>query len=96
MARERIDTTANASGNNIKEENMKDCDGKLAEGEMTGHAHRVKVAVMEREDGIRVFDGATDVTHEEHGGITLPKRRWNSDVVREYDHIADMERRAID
>lgn len=69
---------------------------ELASGEATGHAHRVQVQVMEREDGVRVFSGATEVTHEEHGVITLPQRRWNSDVVNEYDYLADMVRKVVD
>ncbi len=68
----------------------------LAEGETTGHAHRVKVQVMERGDGVRVFEGATDVVHEEHKIITLPARKWNSDIVREYDYFAEMERQVRD
>lgn len=68
----------------------------LAEGEVTGHAHRVKVAVVEREDGVRLFDGETDVTHEEHKTITLPKKEWASDKVREFDHVSEMERKVID
>jgi len=64
----------------------------LAEGEATGHHHRVQVAVMEREDGLREFSGPTTVTHEEHKPITLPKREWLSAQVVETDHIADVER----
>lgn len=74
---------------------MKDCKGVLAHGE-SGHTHRVKVAVMEREDGIRVFEGATKVTHEEHKTITLPAKKWNSDKILEYDHVNDMERQVVD
>ncbi len=68
----------------------------LAEGETTGHAHRVKVAVMEREDGVRCFEGATQVEHEEHKVITLPARKWNSDKVVEYDYFQEMERAVRD
>jgi len=71
-------------------------DGVIADGEMTGHAHRVKVAVMEREDGVRVFDGATEVTHEEHKVITLPDKKWAADKVVETDHVARMERKVSD
>ena len=71
-------------------------DNMLAEGEVTGHAHRVQVAVMEREDGVRVFQGATTVTHEEHKPITLPARKWNSDKVVEYDYFQEMERKVVD
>ena len=68
----------------------------LAEGEMTDHAHRVTVAVMEREDGIRLFEGATTVTHEEHKPIVLPPRKWNSGQKTEHDYFADMERAVVD
>jgi hypothetical protein len=76
---------------------MKEIKNKtLAEGETTGHAHRIKVAVMEREDGVRIFEGETEVTHEEHKTIKLPNRKWNSDKVLETDHIAKMQRKVID
>ena len=68
----------------------------LAEGEQTGHAHRVTAQVMEREDGIREFDGTTTVTHEEHKPITLPARKWNSGQKTEHDYSADMERKVVD
>ena len=71
-------------------------DNMLAEGEVTGPSHRVQVAVMEREDGVRVFQGATTVTHEEHKPITLPARKWNSDKVVEYDYFQEMERKVVD
>jgi hypothetical protein len=68
----------------------------LAEGETTGHAHRVQVAVMEREDGVRLFDGETVVTHEEHKEIKLPNKQWASDKVKEFDYVSEMERKVID
>lgn len=68
----------------------------LAEGEVTGHSHRVSVVVMEREDGVREFDGATTVTHEEHKPIKLPNKQWASDKVIEFDHVSEMERKVID
>ena len=68
----------------------------LAEGETTGHAHRVQVAVMEREDGVREFSGPTSVTHEEHGTIEVPGGKFCSDRVVEVDHITKMERRVTD
>jgi len=64
----------------------------LAEGEQTGHAHRVTVDVMEREDGVREFEGATIVKHKEHKPITLPARKWNSAQVLEIDHITEVKR----
>lgn len=77
-------------------ENLKDCKGMLAEGEITGHAHRARVQVMERGDGVRIFDGETEVTHEEHKTITLPNKQWASDKVKEFDHVSEMERKVID
>ena len=68
----------------------------LAEGESTGHAHRVQVKVLEREDGVREFEGPTTVTHEEHKPIELPSRKWNSDKVIETDHLTKMERKVVD
>jgi hypothetical protein len=80
-----------------KKANLIDRGNCLAEGEQTGHAHRVAVAVTERvEDGVRMFDGATTVVHEEHKPIVLPARQWNSAQKTEHDYIADMERRVTD
>jgi len=75
---------------------MKDCGNILAEGEATGHKHRVQVAVKEREDGVRVFEGETEVTHEEHKAIHLPNKKWNSDRIVEVDHITEMEHQVRD
>lgn len=74
----------------------RDCKGILAEGEATGHKHRVTVQVMEREDGVREFEGATTVTHEEHNPITLPARKWNSAQGVEFDHVLDSDRTIVD
>lgn len=68
----------------------------LAEGEVTGHKHRVTVDVMEREDGVREFEGATIITHEEHKPVPLPNRKWNSAIVVETDHLANETRRVVD
>lgn len=75
---------------------MKDVGNILSEGELTGHAHRVTVQVMEREDGIREFEGETTITHEEHKPVTLPNKKWASGIVLEQDYFADMERNVRD
>ena len=76
---------------------MKKVEGnKLADGETTGHSHRVSVTVMEREDGVRLFEGGTTVVHEEHKPITLPKKKWASGIIKEYDYFQEMERQVID
>jgi hypothetical protein len=80
-----------------KKEGLIDKGNVLADGEMTGHAHRVTVAVMEREaDGVRLFTGPTTVTHEEHKPIALPARKFESVRITEFDHIASMERTVRD
>lgn len=65
----------------------------LADGEVTGHAHRLSsgVEVFEREDGIREFElKHSDVLrHEEHGPITLAPQKYESGRVLEYDHFAE-------
>ncbi|MFA5439777.1 hypothetical protein [Dehalococcoides sp.] len=74
----------------------KNCGNILADGELTGHAHRVTVQVMEREDGVREFEGETTVTHEEHKPVKLPHLAWNSAKVNEYDYYAEMAREVRD
>lgn len=74
---------------------MKKVEGrKLAEGEITGHAHVLSNSeVFEREDGLRTFDGSVEnaLTHEEHKLIHLPKicKKYISGKVLEYDHFAE-------
>jgi len=68
----------------------------LADGETSGHAHRVQVKVMERIDMLRQFDGATTVTHEEHKVIEIPDGKWVSGIVKEHDYFTEMERNVVD
>jgi hypothetical protein len=61
----------------------------LAEGEATGHAHRVETGahMFVSVDGVRyldVFDECATVTHEEHGPISLPRGRYVIGIQREY------------
>jgi len=60
----------------------------LAEGEVTGHAHRItdKKAVMFRLGDQRylITENESTVTHEEHGAITLPKGSYRIQIQREY------------
>ena len=61
----------------------------LAEGEVTGHCHRLsdKVDVFQTKDDTKEFDleNPTDLVHEEHGTITLSPGQFESDQVLEYD-----------
>ena len=79
---------------------MKKHKSVLAEGEATGHAHRLvdDVDVVERDDGVRIFslEKGCDVTHEEHGVVKLPKGDYLADRVVEQDHFAEEARRVAD
>jgi hypothetical protein len=63
----------------------------LAEGEVTGHAHRLpeNVQVFESDAGERSFSVQTEVplSHEEHGCILIPPGDYVSDKVVEYDPL---------
>lgn len=64
----------------------------LAEGEVTGHAHRAVgkgVIVYQSTHGrdIEAPSGAT-ITHEEHHHITIPAGDYETGIVREQDHFA--------
>ena len=74
----------------------------LADGETTGHAHRVisekPVEVYELDNGLREFlvEEPVTIVHEEHGKIEIPTGEYTSGIVREYDHFAEEARRVID
>ncbi len=81
----------------MKKETRKKIDGNiLASGELTNHHHRATVDVFEGQNGTREFDGATTITHEEHGPITVPKGKWASAQVREFDYLSQMARTVRD
>lgn len=73
----------------------------LAEGEVTGHAHRLKAGaraqVLADAGGglfLDVHDAGVDIVHEEHGPITVPRGRYIVRIQREY-HPKEI-RRVID
>ena len=76
----------------------------LAEGEATGHAHRVQgqnVALWETDDpDILILDipaGAEAiVTHEEHNQQVILPGQYERRIVREYDHFAEETRQVRD
>lgn len=72
----------------------------LAEGEVTGHCHKLtkEVDVWEDDDGMGEFtiDEPTELVHEEHGTITIPVKKWRTDKVREYDHFAEEAKKVRD
>lgn len=79
--------------------------GVLAEGEMTGHAHRldadlvaqgiVQLLKINGELYMRALK-EVQVTHEEHNPVTIPPGDYKVEGVREYDHFAEEARRVAD
>jgi hypothetical protein len=61
----------------------------LAEGEVTGHRHRIsngEAELFER-DGIlylKVLSPTAILTHEEHAEVTIPQGNWEIKIQREY------------
>ena len=74
----------------------------LAEGEMTGHAHRLlddsDVEVYEREGTLylRVGPRGAQITHEEHGVRTIDPGTYRVGKQAEYDHFAEEAREVRD
>ncbi len=74
----------------------------LAEGELTGHAHRIQeagaaeffIGPVDGERFFRIKTPSATVVHEEHGPITLTKGAYRSWIQREY-HPEEI-RRVID
>lgn len=62
----------------------------LAEGEVTGHAHRLsdpasgQVFRVNRELFLEVLTETATVVHEEHGPVTLPRGSYAIRIQREY------------
>jgi hypothetical protein len=62
----------------------------LAEGEVTGHKHRISdgQAELSEKDGtlyLRVFSDVATLTHEEHKAISIPQGNWMIRIQREYE-----------
>jgi len=84
-----------------KPEGKKLKEAVLAEGEVTGHAHRLadsEVEVWEQEDGSREFTLTedTELTHEEHGTLKVPAGDRVADQIVEYDPFLEETRRVAD
>jgi hypothetical protein len=62
----------------------------LAEGEVTGHMHRISdgKAELYEKDGtlyLRVLSNTATLTHEEHKAIQVPQGDWMVRIQREYE-----------
>ena len=74
----------------------------LAEGEVTGHRHRITqgdaqlyqlaVGVMY----LRVLSEFAKLYHEEHEEIDLPKGDYEVLIEREYDWVEGLEKKVVD
>lgn len=76
-------------------------DKVLAEGEVTGHAHRARAKtakVFEDESGRRELHAphGTAVDHEEHNTIQVPAGQYDRLIVQEYDPFAEEVREVRD
>lgn len=65
---------------------------RLAEGEATGHYHEARgkdVALFE-DDGARLLEAphGAEITHQEHGVVTVPAQDYDVSKVQEQDHAA--------
>lgn len=62
----------------------------LAQGEVTGHAHRLAdpkqgdVYNIGGEMYLDVLEGGADIVHEEHGTVALPRGTYQVRIQREY------------
>ena len=74
--------------------------GVLAEGEVTGHFHKLKskVDVFETDEGTREFElkEKDTLTHEEHNDVVIAPDKYESDQVREWDSFEDEARKVQD
>jgi len=72
----------------------------LAEGETTGHAHRVEGDAHLLQLGERIFlrvlGGDCRVVHEEHKEQRIPPGDYEIARVQEYDHFAEEARNVRD
>ena len=72
----------------------------LAEGEVTGHAHRISsnTSQLVEVGGERFLINSEGVTlvHEEHKPVEIPPGTWKVGIVREYDWLNEMERQVVD
>lgn len=70
----------------------------LAEGEVTGHAHRASSGVLYRErTGVLTLEPGADctITHEEHAPQTVESPH-RVEIVQEFDHAAEEARNVED
>lgn len=62
----------------------------LAEGEVTGHKHRITEGQAQLDEKVgtlhlRVISETALLTHEEHKAISIPQGNWTIRIQREYE-----------
>lgn len=76
---------------NGKAKKMKEC--VLAEGEVTGHFHRLKGQVTElisEKDRFVEVEGEALLSHEEHDTLTIPEGKYKVLIQREVDLMGEV------
>ena len=71
----------------------------LAEGEVTGHAHRINDEVeLYEHNGTLYMRNLKDVTitHEEHKPSVIPAGNWEIRITKEYDFLSEEARKVAD
>ncbi len=73
----------------------------LAEGEATGHSHRItdglgQLIMMDKILHLQIFSETARLEHQEHNEVILPKGDYKIDIVREYDPFEDEIREVLD
>lgn len=73
----------------------------LAEGEVTGHYHAIENiddAELYRigEKMLLSIKEPVELTHQEHGTVSITPGVWEVGIVKEYDYFQEMERNVID
>jgi hypothetical protein len=71
----------------------------LAEGEATGHAHKITeglatLVMMDKIMHLQIFSDTAKLKHDEHNEIIILKGNYKINIVREYDPFED-EIRAV-
>lgn len=93
-----LETVKNVIGNECKPTEK---GYVLAEGEVTGHSHRItekdKVQLFEQEGTLylKVLENAP-LIHEEHKTIIIPQGDYIVKRVNEYDHFLEESRKVQD
>ena len=72
----------------------------IAEGEKTGHKHQLQgnVAVYKHELGSLYFEvkTSTDLVHQEHRTINIPKGKYMVEQEREFNPFENVRRLVLD